>query len=184
MEENKFIEKFKTKSTFELNQIIENPSSFENQAVEAAQHHLSNPTIKIEIKEKPKGIVEPIFKEKAFFKHKVQFKFAIIFILFSILFLSFLFKIYGGYKYLIWVTIQVLIFAVIISKSQRTVLYLKYLSIISISFIAGIYLLDYISLAENEEFIFNNRYWSVAVIHLAFLIEGEKLIEIKKVQTN
>jgi hypothetical protein len=63
-------------------------------------------------------------------------------------------------------------------------LYLKYLSIISISFIAGIYLLDYISLAENEEFIFNNRYWAVAVIHLAFLIEGEKLIEIKKVQTN
>jgi hypothetical protein len=114
MEKNKFIEKFKTKSTFELNQIIENPSSFENQAVEAAQHHLSNPTIKIE--EKPKGIDEPIFKEKAFFKHKVQFKFAIIFILFSILFLSFLFKIYGGYKYLIWVIIQVLIFAVIISK--------------------------------------------------------------------
>ena len=182
MEENKFIEKFKTKSTFELNQIIENPSSFENQAVEAAQHHLSNPTIKIE--EKPKGIDEPIFKEKAFFKHKVQFKFAIIFILFSILFLSFLFKIYGGSKYLIWVIIQVLIFAVIISKSQRTVLYLKYLSIISISFIAGIYLLDYISLAENEEFIFNNRYWAVAVIHLAFLIEGEKLIEIRKVQTN
>ena len=182
MEENKFIEKFKTKSTFELNQIIENPSSFENQAVEAAKHHLSNP--KIKIKEKPKGIVEPIFKEKAFFKQKGLFKFAIILILFSILFLSILFKIYGGYKYLIWVIIQVLIFAVIISKSQRTVLYLKYLSIISIFFIAGIYLLDYISLAENEEFIFNNRYISVVVIHLAFLIEGEKVIEVKKVQTN
>ena len=184
MEKNKFIEKFKTKTTFELKQIIENPTSFENQAVEAAQHHLSNPKIKIEIKEKPIVIVEPIFKEKAFFKHKGLFRFAIIFILFSILILSISFKIYGGYNYILWVIIQVLIFAVMVSKSQRTVLYLKYLSITSILLIAGIYLLDYISLAENEEFIFNNRYWSVAIIHFSFLIEGQKLIEIKKVQTN
>jgi hypothetical protein len=187
MEENTFIEKFKTKTTFELKQIIENPSAYENKAVEAAQHHISNPTIKIEIKEKPVEPVipvEPVFKEKAFFKQKGVFWLAIVGSLFSTILSFVLFNIYGDSLYLIWVIILVLFFAVLISKSLKTVLYLKALSIASISFIATIYLFEYISLAENAELIFKSSDFQILAINLAFLLEGGKLIEIKKIQTN
>ena len=67
MDTNRLIEKFKGKSTAELQQIIDSPTSFEPEAVSAAKHLLSDPAVESEA---VKPAIQRIYNYKALFIFK------------------------------------------------------------------------------------------------------------------
>jgi len=189
LKKNKFIEKFKSKSKTELKYKVENPSLFDSEAVLAAKHILENFSDYeiVETSEKKqieKPLIEPIFKEKAFFKNKWIYRFALFSTSFTTILTFWLFTVRENIDLLIWSIINFLFFIVLISSDKKTLPKLKLLSIISLCFIVYRYVIFYLSLEQNESFTFELKDAKFIAIYLFIILGGELIIEIRKVQTN
>ena len=189
MKENKFIEKFKSKTKTELKFKVENPSPFDNEAVLAAKHILENYSEyeKVETPEKKqieKSIIEPIFKEKAVFKNKWIYRFAIVFTSFTTVLSFWSFTVRENFDLLIWSIINFLFLIVLISRDKKTLPKLKLLSIISLCFILYRYVIFYLTLEQNESFTFELKDFKFIAIFLFIILGGELIIDVRKVQTN
>jgi hypothetical protein len=189
LKKNKFIEKFKSKSKTELKYKVDNPSLFDSEAVLAAKHILENfsdyKVVEIsDEKQVEKPFIEPIFKEKAFFKNKWIYRLALVSSLFMTVFYFWVFTVRENIDFLIWSIINFLFFIVLISRDKKTLPKLKLLSIISLCFIVYRYVTFYLTLEQNESFTFELKDVKFIAIFLFIILGGELMIEIRKVQTN
>lgn len=127
--------------------------------------------------------IEPIYKEKAFFKNKWIFWFCIFATIISIIASIIAFNRSGGFKYIIWGTIQFLFFLILISKHPKTIKALKTLSAISLLYLASLYLVDALTL-ENKKLVFQQKDLKIVLILIIVYFGGDQYIEVRKIQTN
>lgn len=189
LKENRFIEKFKSKSKSELEYKVEKPSLFDTEAVLAAKHILENfsdyeVNITSEKKLKEAPLIEPIFKEKSFFKNKWIYRFVIFFTAISVMISLWASNRYESSNYFAWSILNGLFFIVLISKHEKMLNSLKILSIIALLFILYNYLNVYINLQENEKITIPMKDLKFIGIYLFIIFGGELIIEKRKVQIN
>ena len=186
--ENRFIEKFKDKTKSELEEYLNNPSIYQPIAVEAAKYLIENkdfspkkPKIEPEVIEE-----EPELVERAFFKSKILYISAIIF--FSFASLGFIITILADpfNPNLLWGGIMTSYLLVLISKTKKTVYYLKLISLFALLLFTLQYVLYiFISIINNTEIEFWDDFIShdlrLIVFYILVIYSSESLVEIRTV---
>ncbi|MFT5885955.1 MAG: hypothetical protein ACI9IP_002419 [Arcticibacterium sp.] len=124
-------------------------------------------------------------EQKAYFKSKLVFRFALFYSLIATLSVLITYKYPQAYIYVIWSFINGLIFIVLLSKNKNTLCYLKVLSAASIAFICSRYVDTYIIQSNvNGDFIIERKDVTFIAVYLIFLLRGEQLIEIRTIKSS
>tara|TARA_B100000809_G_scaffold85250_1_gene83726 strand:- start:269 stop:829 length:561 start_codon:yes stop_codon:yes gene_type:complete len=185
MENNRFLEKFKDKNESELREIIKRAEQSDPKAIIAAKHILENFSDFNKKSKVEKVIVDPIFKEKSFFKNKWIYIVFIGYSLLASLSVIFTYNLPQAYIFISWSIVNLLIFIVLISKHKDTLHYLKILSMISIGFILFRYIDTYLIHSElNKEFKIENKDFKFIAIYIGIIFAGDYFIETRNVQIN
>ena len=188
-DDNVFVKRFLNKRKSDLEYYIDNPSSFDPSAVEAAKIILADKIFKSNVEEmsidKYTAIKEPVFVEKAIFKSKLLYRFLIILTsIYTLIILVGAINYYNDYVY-IWLFIYSSSFFVLISKSKKTLIYLKLLAIMSLMTLSYQYIEYFVLYFDGYNSVLSSslyRDFKIILICLITIFTIDRLVEIKLVE--